>query len=98
MREGELIGVGKVARLEPAQLYEVVAGPGLAGDEPGPRQAEDDPPVVRLEPEAEECEPVELECRLLPDFTPEGVEWMLVLLQEPPGQVPQARPGVDRPP
>ena len=67
MREGELARSGKLVRLEPSQLGEIVTSARLAADERSPREAEDDAAVVRLEPEAEEV------ARLDFEFTRAGV-------------------------
>src|SRR6266850_1770907 len=78
MREGELRGPGKLIRLEPAQLDEVVAGQSIAARMRSPSEAEHDPFVVGLEPE------------------PEDVERMLVLVEEPAGQIPETLARIGR--
>jgi hypothetical protein len=88
--ECELAGRRQLARSEPAQLNEVVAGRTFAVDASGPREAEDDPAVVRLEPVPEELDRVDLERRLFADLPAQRVERELVLVQEPAGQVPEA--------
>jgi hypothetical protein len=88
----------ELVRTEPAQLGEIVPGPGLAERTRGPRQAKQGPAVVRLEPEAEELERLDLERGLLSNLSPERVEWMFVLVQEASGQVPETLPGIEGPP
>jgi hypothetical protein len=89
MGERQLRRARKLVRTEPAELDEIVARPGLAAPTSDPGEAEDDPAVVRLEPEAEEVERLDLERGLLSNFPPQRVQRMLVLVQEPAGQVPK---------
>jgi len=98
VREGELRRFGKLVRLEPTELGQVVARTGLTGGASGPRQAEDDSAAVGLEPEAEEFERLDLERRLLANLAPQPVHRMLVLVQEAPGKVPAPRSWLDGPP
>jgi CRP-like cAMP-binding protein len=98
VREGELRRVGKFVWLEPVELDQIVACARLARCARRPREAEDDAPVVRLEPEPEELERVELERGLLPDLTAQSVNGMLVLVQETAGQIPPADAWIDRAP
>ncbi len=96
MREGELVGSGQLMRLEPVHLDEVVAGPRLARRASRPREAEHDPPVVRLDPVAEELGRLDLERGLLADLSTQRIERMLVLVQEAAGKIPEARSRVER--
>jgi hypothetical protein len=68
VREGQLRRAGELVGSEPAQLDEVVARPRLAPPSSCPGEAEYDPAVVRLEPEAEKLDRLDLERRLFPDF------------------------------
>jgi hypothetical protein len=97
VRERQLRRTRKLVRSEPAQLDEVVARPGIAASSSRPGEAEDDPAVVRLEPEAEKIDRLDLERCLFPDFAPQRVERMLVLLQEAAGQVPEPFAGIEGP-
>jgi hypothetical protein len=94
--EGELGRAGKLVGREPPQLDEVVSGAGIASRARRPGEAEHDPAVVRLEPEAEEGEWLDLERRLLSHLSPEPVERVLVLVQETAGQVPETSCGIQR--
>lgn len=96
MRERKLTGRWKVVRREPAKLDEVVGSARLAANPRRPRQAEDNARVVRLEPEAEEVDRLELETGLLAHFTLEAVERKLVLAEEAAGEIPQVLAGVER--
>jgi hypothetical protein len=95
VRERELGRARQLVRLEPAEFDEVVPGARLPRHECGPRETENDASVVRLEPEAEELERVELERGLLPDLAPQSVDGMLVLVQETAGQVPAPGARID---
>jgi Cyclic nucleotide-binding domain len=95
VRERELRRARELVRTEPAQLGEVIARPGLAAPSSRPGEAEDDPAVVRLEPETEKLDRLDLERRLLPDFAPQRVEGVLVLVQEAAGQVPEPLAGIE---
>src|SRR4051812_24729274 len=96
MRERELARRWQLIRREPAHLDEVVCGARVACHPRRPRQAEDDAPVVRLEPEAQELERLELEARLLAHLATEAVERQLVLAQEPTRKIPQTLAGIER--
>jgi hypothetical protein len=61
----------------------------------GPRQAEHDPAVVGLEPEAEEIDRLDLESCLFTNLPTQAVERMLVLVEKPAGQIPEAFPGIE---
>jgi hypothetical protein len=98
MREGELRRRRQLVPLEPAHLHEVVARAGLPDGACRPREAEDDPTVVRLEPVPEEVEHLDLERGLLADLAPQRVERVLVLVQEAAGEIPQPLAGVQRAP
>src|SRR5258705_12051977 len=98
MREGELRGPGKLIRLEPAQLDEVVAGQSIPARMRSPSEAEHDPFVVRLEPEPEEVDRLDLERGLFTDLASQTVERMLVLLEEPAGQIPETLAPIGPPP
>ncbi len=95
MREGELRGRRKLVRIEPADLHEIVTGPGIAAGLRRPREAEDDPSVVWLEPEPEEVDWLDLERGLLTDLAPQSVERMLVLVEKATGQIPKTLSGID---
>ena len=95
MHERELRSRRKFVRLEPAQLDEIVTRPRLPGGMDRPRQAEHDPPVIGLEPEAEEVDRFDLEGGLLTDLSPQRVERMLVLVEKTAGQVPEALAGIE---
>jgi len=82
--------------LEPAHLDEIVPGARVAGRPRGPRETENDSPVVRLEPVAQELERLDLERGLLADLTPERVERVFVLVEKAARQIPQALPGIER--
>src|SRR2546428_12271834 len=60
-----------------------------------PREAEHDPAVVGLEPEAEEIDRLDLESCLLTNLPPQAVERMLVLVEKPAWQIPETLPGID---
>src|SRR5207253_5922661 len=98
MRERQLRRARELVGPEPAQLDEVVAGPRLTSSTGRPGEAEHDSAVVRFEPEPEELEWFDLERSLLSNFSPKRVEWMLVLVEEAPGQVPETHPGIKGPP
>ena len=89
MRERELGGRRKLARLEPLHLDEVVGRPRCSGRPRGPCETEDDAPVVRLEPVAEEVQRLDLEGRFLTHLAPQSVERMLVLVQKAARQIPE---------
>jgi len=95
VREGELGRRREVARLEPAELDQVVAGAWLARRPGGPGQAQDDAAVVRLQPESQEVDRLDLERRLLAQLAAERVQWVLVFVEEPSGQVPPAGTGIE---
>ena len=97
MRKGEFRGVRQVVAIEPTQFDEVVARTRLAVCVHRPSQAEDDAAVVRLEPEAEELQWLDLERGLLSNFAAQGVEWMLVLVHKAAGQVPQTFARIEGP-
>src|SRR5258705_3785382 len=96
MREGELRGPGKLIRREPAQLDEVVAGQSIAARMRSPSEAEHDPFVVRLEPEPEEVDRLDLERGLFTDLASQTVERMLVLVEEPSRQIPETLARIGR--
>jgi hypothetical protein len=98
MREGELVRPGQVFRLEPLQLDEVVTGACVAAGACRPRKTEDDAAVVRLEPVTEEPCGLDLERGLLADLATQRVEWVLVLVEKAAREIPEAGPGVLRPP
>ena len=98
MREGELRRPGQIARLEPPELDEVVAGARLPDRASSPCEAEDHSAVVGFEPETEEVESLDLERGLLADLPPQCVDGMLVLVQEATREVPEPLAGVERPP
>lgn len=95
MRERKLGRGRQLVRREPAKLDEVVAGSSLTVRSGCPGETEDDAPVVRLEPEAEKVERLELKCRLLAHFSPQRVERQLVLVEEAAGQIPQTLPRIE---
>jgi hypothetical protein len=96
VREGEFRGRRELIRLEPAQLDEIVTGPSLAAPMRRPCEAEHDPTVVGLEPEAEEIDRLDLESCLFTNLPPQAVERMLVLMEKPAGQIPETFPGIER--
>ena len=98
MRERQLARRRKLVGREPAQLEEIVGSAALPADARRPRQAEHDPPVVRLEPEAEEVDRPDVEAGLFAHFTAKPVEGQLVLTQKTSGQVPQALARLEGPP
>jgi hypothetical protein len=98
VREGELRRWRKLGWIEPAHLHEIVAGPGIPAGLRRPREAEDDPSVVWLEPEPEEVDWLDLECGLLTDLAPQSLERMLVLVKKATGQIPKTFTGIDRSP
>ena len=86
-------------RREPGQLRDVVGRTLRAAGHAGvPRQAEHDPVLVRLHPDADEALRLDLEPGLLAQLTHERVERMLVLLEEAPWEVPEADARVEGPP
>jgi hypothetical protein len=95
VQECELRGLGQLVRLEPVELREIVRRPGFPHGLRGPRQAEDDASLVRLEPEAEEVERFDLEARLLPELAAKRVDWVLVLVEEAAREIPPASTGID---
>jgi hypothetical protein len=95
--EGQLRGGRQLVPFEPAQLDEVVSRTRVAVCIARPGQAEDDPAVVGLEPETEELARLDLEGCLLSHLTPQPVEWMLVLVEKPAGQVPKPLSRLERP-
>jgi len=95
VRKGEFVRPGKLVRLEPAQLDQIVTGTRLTRGPCGPREAQHDAAVVGLEPEPEEVERLDLERRLLAGLAPQRVERMLVLVEEAAGEVPEARPRIE---
>ena len=99
MPERELVVRRQLVRREPGQLRDVV-GRTLrpAGHARVPRQAEHDPVLVRLHPDADEALRLDLEPGLLAQLAHEGVERMLVLLEEAPREVPEADARVEGPP
>ncbi len=98
MRERELGRARELIRLEPSELREIVTGARLSSGAGGPGEAEHDASVVGLEPEPEELEWLDLEARLLPNLPTERIERVLVLVQEPARQIPEAGAGIERAP
>jgi hypothetical protein len=98
VRERELGRRRQLGLLEPANLGEIVRGAGIAVRTRPPRQTEDDPAVVRLEPVAEKVETVELETRLLTHLAVQTVQGQLVLVQKAARKVPQPLAGIERTP
>jgi hypothetical protein len=96
VRERELGGRGQLVGLEPAHLDEIVGRAGFSACARGPREAEDDAAVVRLQPVAEEFLWLDLEPGLLTDLAPQRIEWMLVLVQKASRQIPEALTGIER--
>jgi hypothetical protein len=96
VRERQLRRARELVGPEPTELGKVVAGRGLALGAGSPREAEHDPAVVWLEPEPEELERLDLQRSLFSHFSPERVEWMLVFVQEPSGQVPKTHRRIER--
>jgi hypothetical protein len=98
MREGELVPPRQVFRLEPLQLHEVVTGARVAVRVCRPRETEDDAAVVRLEPVTEEPCGLDLERGLLADLSTQRIERVLVFVEKAAREVPEAGPGILRPP
>ena len=99
MPERELVVRRQLVRREPGQLRDVVGRTlRAAGDARVPGQAEHDPVLVRLHPDADEALRLDLEPGLLAQLAHDGVERMLVLLEEAAGQVPEADARVEGPP
>lgn len=94
MGERELVP-GDVVSREPLQLDEIVAGARIAVTACEPRQAEDDAAFVRLVPEAEKGERLDLESGLLADLASQRLERLLALLEEAAGQIPVAAPRLE---
>ncbi len=88
MSERELCRLGKLIRLEPAELCQVVTGTRLAGRARRPRQAQNDTTLVRFQPETEELLQLELEAGLLSGLSPERVKRVLILVEESTRQIP----------
>src|SRR3989442_8973514 len=80
VRERELVPRELVGG-EPAQLGEIVGGTRVTAGAGDPGQAQDNPTVVRLVPDAEEVERLDLEARLLPNLTPHPVERLLPFVE-----------------
>jgi Cyclic nucleotide-binding domain len=97
VRERELLRRGKLVRLEPAELDEVVGRTAFAVCASGPREAEHDAGVVRFEPEAQELGRLDLQPRFLADLAEQAVDRQLVLVQEAAGQIPESLAGVAGP-
>ena len=96
MRECELAWQGQFARREPAQLDEVVAGAGVsAAGTSDPCETEDGAPVVRLHPEAEELDGLDLESRFLPHFPQERVDRRFPLVHEAAREIPEVLPRIE---
>ena len=98
MGERELFGWWQVMWVEPAHLDEVVGGAGLAAHACRPGEAQDDAPVVRLQPVAEKVEQFELEARLLAHLAAQPVHRVLVFVEKTTGQVPQPDARIERAP
>jgi hypothetical protein len=98
--ERELVVARQLVRGEPGELGDVVGGPLRATDDASiPGQAEDGSPLVAgLHPDADERLRLDLEAGLLAQLANEGVQGMLVLLEEAAGKVPQADARLERPP
>src|SRR5205085_7188377 len=75
---------------KPSQLGEVVGRTRYAARACNPRQAQNGPAVVRLVPEPEEAQRLDLEARFLTDLPPQSCERLFALVEEAAGQVPVA--------
>jgi hypothetical protein len=90
VRERELAWHGQLARSEPAQLDEVIAGACVAADGTSdPGKTEDRTPVVRLEPKAEKLDRLDVEPRFLPHFPQERVDWRFLLVEKAAREIPE---------
>jgi hypothetical protein len=96
VRERELAGRRQLVRLEPAHLDQIIGRARFSARARGPRKAEDDAAVVRLQPVAEKFLRLDLEPGLLMDLAPERIEWMLVLVQKAARQIPEALTWIER--
>lgn len=99
MPERELVVGRQLMRREPGQLRDVVGRPlRPACDTRVPGEAEHDPVLVRLHPDADESLRLDLEPGLFAQLAHEAVERMLVLLEEAPWEVPEADARLEGPP
>ena len=99
MPERKLVVRRQLVRREPGQLRAIVGRPlRPPGDTRVPGQAEHNPVLVWLHPDADEAPRLDLEPGLLAQLANEGVERMLVLLEEAAGEVPEADARVEGPP
>src|SRR5207247_4762365 len=74
-----------------AQHDKVAPASRLAAGTPGhPRKTQHRPVPVGLHPGAEELDRLRLEARLLEQLAAEAVEWVLALVEEAAGEVPEA--------
>ena len=95
MREGELGRRRELVGREPAELDEVVGGASFPARARGPRETQYEAAVVRLEPEAEEVQRLDLEPGLFAHLAEQTVEGQFVLVQEPAGEIPLALAGIE---
>src|SRR2546423_6769496 len=98
MRERELAGRRQLMWLDPVHLGEAAAGAGRAVRTRRPGEAQDDTPVVRLQPVAEKAQQLELEAGLLAHLAAESIDRVLVLVQKATRQVPEPGTGIERAP
>lgn len=95
MGKRQVCSARELVALEPAQLDEVVSWLRIAGRACRPSEAEHGAAVVRLEPDAQELDRLDLERRLLPHFAPKSVDGMFVLVEEASREIPAAGAGIE---